>query len=83
MDEMGATEPEEMGVFQGELDLRGQLVPKERKEIREILEFRAPPVKKDNKGRKVILELQHHLSLSRTSTGKNAPGNTQMAKTKD
>ena len=40
MDETGAMEPEETGVFQGGLDLRGQLVPKERKEIREMLDFR-------------------------------------------
>ena len=53
MDEKGAAEPEETGVFQGGLDLRDQLVSKERKEIREILEFRAPPVKKDSEGRKV------------------------------
>lgn len=63
MDETGATEPKETGVVQGGLDLRDQLVSKERKEI---LEFRAPRVKKDSEGRKGRVELQDHLSLPRT-----------------
>jgi len=50
MDEKGATEPEETGVFQGGLDLRDQLVSKERKEKREMLEFRARRSKRTARG---------------------------------
>jgi len=76
-------EPEETRVSRGGLDLRDQLVAKEKEEIREILEFRAPPVKKDSEGRKVRVEIQDHLSFARTRTGKNAPGNKEKTKTKD
>ena len=60
MDETGATEPKETWVVQGRLYLGDRLVSKERKEIREILEFRAPPVKKDSEGKKGRVELQDH-----------------------
>ena len=83
MDETGATEPKETGVVQGRLDLGDQLVSKEKKEIREILELRAPPVKKDSGGRKGRVELQDHLRLPRTWTGKNAHGALEITKTKD
>ena len=66
MDETDMTEPKEIGVVQGGLDPRDQLVVKERKEIWEILASRAPPGKKESKERKVKVELQEHLSFPRT-----------------
>ena len=48
------------------LDPRDQLVQKERKEQRENLVSRVPPAKKDREGRKVTVELQEHLSFTRT-----------------
>jgi len=50
----------------GKTGPRDQLPQKERKEIRESLEPRAQPAKKDSEGRKVIVELQDHLSFPRT-----------------
>ena len=63
---MDVTEPKGIKVALERLGLRDQLVQKERKEIREGLEPRAPPAKKDSEGRKVRVELQDLLSFSRT-----------------
>jgi len=63
---MDVTEPKETRAARERLDPRDQLVQKERKEIRESLEPRVPRAKKDSEERKVRLELQDHLSFSRT-----------------
>ena len=63
---MDVTEPKETRAARERLDPRDHLVHEERKEIRESLEPRAPPAKKDSEGRKVSVELQDHLSFPRT-----------------
>ena len=63
---MDVTEPKETRATREGLCPRDQLVQKERKEIRERLEPRAPPAKKDSEGRKVRVELQDHLNFQRT-----------------
>ena len=69
--------------YPGRLGPRDKLVQKERKEIRESLEPRVPPAKKDSEGKKVRVEVQGRLSFPRTWTGKNAPGKSRTAKTQE
>jgi len=54
---MDVTEPKETRAARERLDPRDQLAQKEREEIRESLETRAPPARKDSEGRKVRVEL--------------------------
>jgi len=63
---MDVTEPKENRADRGRLGPKDHLVQKERKEIRESLEPRAPPGKRDSEGRKVRVELQDRLSFPRT-----------------
>ena len=74
---MDVTEPKEIRAAGERLGHRDHLVQKERKGIRESLEPRTPPAKKDSKGRKVRAEL----SFPRTRTGKNAPRKRLTTKT--
>ena len=78
---MDVTEPKEIRATRERLGPRGQLVQKERKDIKESLEPRVPPAKKDSEERKVRVELQDRLSFPRTWTGKNAPGKRVITKT--
>jgi len=63
---MDVTEPRATRAARERLGPRDQLAQKERKEIRESLEPRALPAKKDSEGRKVRVETQDHLSFPRT-----------------
>ena len=63
---MDVTEPKEIRAARAKLVPRDQLVQKKRKEIKEGLDTRAPPAKKDSEGRKVRVELQDRHSFLRT-----------------
>jgi len=63
---MDVTESKETRAARERLDFRDQLAQKERKEIRESLEPRAPQGKRDSEGRKVRVEFQDRLSFPRT-----------------
>ena len=63
---MDVAEPKETRAARERLVLKDQLVQKERKEIRESLERRAPPAKEDSEGRKVRVELQDRFNIALT-----------------
>jgi len=63
---MDVTEPKETRAARAGLGPKDHPVRKERKEIKESLELRAPPAKRDSEGRKVRVALQDRLSFPPT-----------------